>query len=538
MEDLHIHEKKSSVFRDIWCFIRGKDLNSKGWHLVNWETVTDVKANGGLGIRDARKGNIALLGKLIWKMIHDADCIWVRLLKGLYLRDADFLKYEIKGNVSYLWRSIIKARDALRECFSFMLQDGNSSFWYDDWSGLGVFCDSVPFVHVSDTELQVKDVWRNGWDWNHVWTFIHVEIRPLLADIQGPSGSIFPDAWRCTLRPDGNYTTAAGYAHLNALNRPPNSHPVWKRLWKLMVHEKCKFFMWLALHDSVPSNAYRHHCHLSPSAACARCSASVEDTVHCLRDCPHAKELWLRSGCDIFPNFFSLNRWDWLSNVIMHKGAITYIINIWWIWRWRNDMCLGTKSWTLGHVQRNITTDRLNLQLISATRETITVAPLTMTTWRPPDQGWLKLNTDGSYAASSSHISCGGSLRDHDGNWVSGFSSFERVGDVFMAELLGIVRGLYLAWSCGGRKIICETDNLDVATCLNRSGPTNLHSCAALLAEVRYWLNKDWEVLIKHISRDLNHVADELARIGMRNKDFFKRWISPPPSVIKLLVPD
>lgn len=64
-------------------------------------------------------------------------------------------------------------------------------------------------------------------------------------------------------------------------------------VWKLSVSETVRVFVWRSLQDALPTNDKRVGCNLAMSAACPRCSCSVEDIMHCLRDFPHAKELWM-----------------------------------------------------------------------------------------------------------------------------------------------------------------------------------------------------------------------------------------------------
>lgn len=81
--------------------------------------------------------------------------------------------------------------------------------------------------------------------------------------------------------------------------------------------------------------------------------------------------------------------------------------------------------------------------------------------WQPPPEGSLKLNVDGSFMPAISSMGTGGVLRNHQGNWVAGFSTFEGKGDILQAELLAVKNGLTLAWQLGFRKIHCETDCLE-----------------------------------------------------------------------------
>lgn len=54
-------------------------LCHRGIHLVNWDILTLHKRSGGLGLRKARFRNVALLGKLVWNLLHDrVNCAFGR----------------------------------------------------------------------------------------------------------------------------------------------------------------------------------------------------------------------------------------------------------------------------------------------------------------------------------------------------------------------------------------------------------------------------------------------------------------------------
>lgn len=64
-------------------FLWGSTEDTIKIHLVNWETVTLPREEGGLGITRARERNLALLGSLAWRTQED-NCPWARILRGLY----------------------------------------------------------------------------------------------------------------------------------------------------------------------------------------------------------------------------------------------------------------------------------------------------------------------------------------------------------------------------------------------------------------------------------------------------------------------
>lgn len=47
---------------------------------------------------------------------------------------------------------------------------------------------------------------------------------------------------------------------------------------------------------SLPTNDVRYRHYLATWAACHDCSHPQEDTLHCLRDCSHAREIWTHLG--------------------------------------------------------------------------------------------------------------------------------------------------------------------------------------------------------------------------------------------------
>lgn len=139
-------------FRNFYLYLNffwGRGDQKRSWCLVNWETLTTPTKVGGLGIRDTRLVNVALLGKLVWSLLHDQDKLWVQVLTHKYI-PLSLWQCQNRGAPSIIWRSILKAIDTLRNGFQMRLNLGNTSFWYSDWTGLGPLCNWVDFVHISD----------------------------------------------------------------------------------------------------------------------------------------------------------------------------------------------------------------------------------------------------------------------------------------------------------------------------------------------------------------------------------------------------
>lgn len=118
-------------------FIWGQDGGQRSWNLVNWEVLTSPRKHGGFGVRDAKITNLALLGKLIWSLIHDRGKLWVQELSHKYLGQNSLWQATCNNNVSITWKGIVKAAEAFRDGYEMKFHSGNLSLWYSDWMGEG-----------------------------------------------------------------------------------------------------------------------------------------------------------------------------------------------------------------------------------------------------------------------------------------------------------------------------------------------------------------------------------------------------------------
>lgn len=170
---------------------------------------------GGIGIRDAELANTALLGKLVSDCLQGYDKLWIQVLFAKYLGKNSILDVEAKLNSSYFWRGLLKARDDLRHGFSFKLGQGQSSFWYSDWSGLGMLAFRVPFVHISDTNLKLADLVVNGqWDTSWLYTSLPDFVGQRLQEVTPSLHPQGEDRWVWNNCAQGFYTASEGYAWL------------------------------------------------------------------------------------------------------------------------------------------------------------------------------------------------------------------------------------------------------------------------------------------------------------------------------------
>lgn len=100
-------------------------------HYISWETLCKPKSYGGLGFRNLKAMNAALLAKLGWQMLKRPERLWARLMKAKY---GSILEDSNKQGVSATWRGLRTGVTLLRKGLT------TSNFLHEDmvkWVGRG-----------------------------------------------------------------------------------------------------------------------------------------------------------------------------------------------------------------------------------------------------------------------------------------------------------------------------------------------------------------------------------------------------------------
>ncbi|KAG7960002.1 hypothetical protein I3843_10G099000, partial [Carya illinoinensis] len=92
------------------------------------------KSLGGMGFKDLRSFNLALLAKQGWRLPQDENSLMHKLFKAKYFPNIAFMQAGLGGNPSYAWRGIWEARKWLVARCKWRIGDGKSvNIWQDQW---------------------------------------------------------------------------------------------------------------------------------------------------------------------------------------------------------------------------------------------------------------------------------------------------------------------------------------------------------------------------------------------------------------------
>jgi len=108
-------------------------------------------------------------------------------------------------------------------------------------------------------------------------------------------------------------------------------------------------------------------------------------------------------------------------------------------------------------------------------------------------------------------LGAGGIIRDHTGNWFSGYSVFLGSGNILKAELWSILHGLQLAKDLNITHIVVETDSSLAVQLLTDPNTLSHHHLFSLIHNCRCFLQHFEEASIRHIFREANQPTDSLA---------------------------
>jgi len=109
---------------------------------------------------------------------------------------------------------------------------------------------------------------------------------------------------------------------------------------------------------------------------------------------------------------------------------------------------------------------------------------------------------NGSFLEDFCCLGAGGVVRNHDGDWIAGFSHYEVGGDVLLAELCVIQIGLDFCSKKSYVKIIYESDCLEAVDLIIDGHDHTLHTYATNILHIRDVLHENGNTSLVHVLRN------------------------------------
>ena len=155
----------NSMISSFWWGQKDKERKMT-W--VSWKKLCTPKDRGGMGFRDLKDFNLALLAKQGWRILKNQNSLVYRVFKAKYFAQCSFWEAQVGRRPSYAWRSIMAAREVLERGSKWSIGNGEQvRIWKDRWipspSSFKVASPRSP--HSEDVLVATLiDKERRGWD--------------------------------------------------------------------------------------------------------------------------------------------------------------------------------------------------------------------------------------------------------------------------------------------------------------------------------------------------------------------------------------
>ena len=124
-------DELTRLMRQYWWGVE-KGKHKMAW--LSWDKMRLRKLMGGMGFRDMRAFNQALLAKEAWRLVDTPESLCARLLKAKYFPSGNLLDSVFSNNGSAVWKGILRGLDLLKK--GVIWRVGNGALirtWRDPW---------------------------------------------------------------------------------------------------------------------------------------------------------------------------------------------------------------------------------------------------------------------------------------------------------------------------------------------------------------------------------------------------------------------
>ena len=129
-------EELMQMIRNFWW---NDDSDHRHIHWTSWDNLTKRKGQGGMGFRDLKLFNQALLVRQAWRLIAFPDSLCARLLKAKYYPAGELTDTAFINNPSPGWQGVTHGLEPLKKGAVWRVGNGRKiRIWRDNWIPGGV----------------------------------------------------------------------------------------------------------------------------------------------------------------------------------------------------------------------------------------------------------------------------------------------------------------------------------------------------------------------------------------------------------------
>lgn len=207
-----------------------------------------------MSFRDLEGFNVAMLTKQGWCLIKNTSSLVAQVYRDIYFRNSEFLNAKLGISPSYIWQSVMLARDLLKKGLQWRVGNGNDiGIWGEKW---------LPTPFTKCVQSPVKRSWAdmkvnklivtntNSWDEDLIRELFRPEEAEVIVRIplsrRGSSDKMY---WG--YKRDGKFSVRSAYYMAVSMKRRERGEAstggkdeaVWKFVWGMEVPVIVKMFL-------------------------------------------------------------------------------------------------------------------------------------------------------------------------------------------------------------------------------------------------------------------------------------------------------
>ncbi|XP_075086240.1 uncharacterized protein LOC142168960 [Nicotiana tabacum] len=241
---------------------------------------------------------------------------------------------------------MLQIKDEVEHQVWWQLKNGNSYFWYDNWTGLGALYHASGLDHWCDESINHVDEMVENGAWNELL------LRELLLDeladhiletITPPSNLSLKDKPWWKLETKGHFTVKSAWQYIR---KRREESKLYTFFWVKGLPFKISFFMWRLWKAKLPLDEWFLRLGYFITSRCCCCMNPKQETLsHVFLTSPAARYVWNYYGAHagIRTNGKKLmqviNEW-WSKPVNTSLKAIYQVMPsliVWHLWKKRNS---------------------------------------------------------------------------------------------------------------------------------------------------------------------------------------------------------
>lgn len=287
----------TSMIRGFWW---GAENGKRKTAWMAWSELTLKKCCGGLGFKDLRLFNQAMLARQAWRLIVHPESLCARLLKAKYYPNGNLVDTAFCSNPSQTWQAITHGLELLKQGIIWRVGCGSQvQIWRDPW---------IPRVHSLRPTTrrgrcrlrwvsELLDQGGRDWDLDVLQSSFNQPDVEAIMKIKLPQRHS-EDFLAWHFEKSGLFTVRSAYnLALRMTNfgacqassmEPEGERKLWSRVWSGSVPPKVNVFAWELSRDILPTRHAKFIRKLENSACCTR-SVTVRLRTASMRLCPAHK---------------------------------------------------------------------------------------------------------------------------------------------------------------------------------------------------------------------------------------------------------